>query len=210
MPREAGSVGRFRSSTRLCQEVRSSRLKPKSCSILVLVGGLSSLGAASFSAPGFSPSVPTRAAGQNTTNMAEFLLKICRNKATYCDVAVWKPSQLQKSWLSVLTASSPAVASLASMVKLQTNTGVGLRTRAPRTSASGVPPWPGWRYPAWSRQRYGQSYVSVPRSTYRSSGTGRSEEAALFWKRWESNGRRLLADSTDDNAHSLRHILLII
>lgn len=47
----------------------------------------------------------------------------------------------------MLTTSSPAVACLASMVKVQINTGVGLRTRAQRTSASAVLRDPGGDIP---------------------------------------------------------------
>lgn len=58
------------------------------------------------------------------------------------------------------------------------------------------PSRPRWRYPAWSRLRYGQSYVSVPRSRHCSSGRDRSDEEALFR---ESDARRSLVDSTQDS-----------
>lgn len=62
MPRDAGSVGRFRRATKLCQEVRSSFLKPNICSILLLVGVCSRLGALCWSfAVWSSPSRRTKA-----------------------------------------------------------------------------------------------------------------------------------------------------
>lgn len=61
MPRDAGSVGRFRRATRFSQELRLSFLKPKISSILLLVCGFTALWAASFLADFFSLSVPTKA-----------------------------------------------------------------------------------------------------------------------------------------------------
>lgn len=83
------------------------------------------------------------------------------------------------------------------MVKLKMNAGVGLGTRAQRTSVSAVLPDPGGAILP-GHVNGTDSYVSVPRSRHCSSGTDRSDEAALFR---DSDARRLLVDSTQDNPY---------
>lgn len=131
-------------------------------------------------------------------------LSLGERRSNWLWLLQWLNNNTTPHWLSLQPASSPAVASLASMLRtVQSN----------RDSDSGhrrgtlCSPCPRWRCPAWSRQWNGQSYVSQSHAhTHKRAGRGRGGRAGRDWNVVKQFAPCSLAGSYEGYAHQREHL----